>query len=485
MNRQGRAAFLFFIFALCAPSGEVLRAAALPPLFSVTVSGQAVPLHDFPQGSLGIFVLPQGSQIHVRTDFEIFHVDVRPASAVLQTSSDADLHGLAFTLSSATRVTVEFNRYTEHVLHLFASAPELHPIAGPAPGVRYFGPGEHQAGLIELSTGETVYLAAGAWVHGRIRSRNTRGITIAGTGVLDGSGLEIPDTALGPEGMIFLDHAEGARIEGITIFNSSVWTVHLQGSDGARVNGVRILNPADRNGNDGFDVDSSSDVELRNIFVRTGDDCVAIKNLLDRPMQHIRVSRAVLWDMVNGGNGVEIGYELRTQPVRDIVFSDIDMMHVEHGAALGIHNGDRAPVEDVTFSGIRIEDAHRKLIDFEVFYTAWSKDRPPVDWPETIRRMDRGGARDGRLLESPEQHRDHADARGYIRNITVQNVSVTGGAMPYSVMSGFDPAHPVSGVRLSGATYLGREITSGQQLQLFRENADAPAFVVTSAGDAR
>lgn len=473
---------LVFSIFLCVV--QIGAASTLPPLFSVTLDGHAIPLHDFPEGSLAIFPVRSAVVVHVRTDFEVFHAVVRPASAGAVPVTDPDKHGVTFTLRSTTPVTVEFNKYTEHTLHLFPEVQNVLTLSGAAPGTIYFGPGEHQAGLIEVNTGQSVYLAEGAWVHGRIRSRNSDHIVIAGAGVLDGSGVSVPDTPHGPEGMIFLDHAQNARIEGITIFNSSAWTVHIQGSSGTRVNGVRILNPASRNGNDGFDIDSSSDVEIRNIFVRAGDDCVAIKNLLNVPVKDIRVSNAVLWNMPNGGNALEIGYELRDMPVRHISFDDIDMIHIEHGATMGIHNGDHAAVEDISFSNIRIEETLRKLIDFEIFYTAWSKDRPNFEWPEMVAHMDRGGARDGRIMESPEEVREHASGRGTIRNVTVNHVDILGGGIPYSVLSGFDAEHRITKVSIGSVRYQGRLLGGPADFHFTIDHADTPSFDLSTSTSA-
>jgi len=465
---------LALLLYLCTPL--IGTAQTLPPLFSVTLDGHTVHLHDFPEGSLAIFPVHSSASVHVRTDFEVFYADVRPASSGARPSIDADKHGVTFTLRSTTPLTVEFNKYTEHTLHLFPETQEPHPISGPGPGILYFGPGVHQAGIIQVHSGETVYLAEGAWVHGRIRAINADHITIAGHGVLDGTGVSVPETSHGPEGLVYLERTLNAHLEGITVFNSSSWTVHLQGSSGTRVDGVRILNPESRNGDDGFDIDSSSDVDIRNIFVRTGDDCVAVKNLLNVPVNNIHVSSAVLWNMPNGGNALEIGYELRDAPVQHILFDNIDMVHIEHGAALGIHNGDRAVVEDVTFSDIRIEEVRRKLIDFEIFYTAWSKDHPEVGWPEMVARMDRGGARDGRIMESTEDARKHAASRGSIGNIRVSRINILDGGFPYSILSGFDEAHRISGVHISSVSYLGRALQTAQDFRFFIEHADEPVF---------
>jgi len=171
------------------------------------------------------------------------------------------------------------------VLHLFAYTPEKNPSTSNSPGVRYYGPGVHEAGVIDLRDGETLYLAPGAWVTGHVRSIGTKNISILGRGVLDGSSagdrgaVVVGSGSYGMGNMVYLEKTVGAKIEGITIFNSpEAWTVYLTGTTGTRVDGVRILNPSVHYGDDGFDIVSSSDVRVENIFVRTNDDCVVVKN---------------------------------------------------------------------------------------------------------------------------------------------------------------------------------------------------------------
>lgn len=65
-------------------------------------------------------------------------------------------------------------------------------------------------------------------------------------------------------------------------------------------------------------------------------------------------------------NELEIGFEKRNHPIRDIRYEDIDLIHVEHSAAISIHNGDNVVVENVTCNNTRVEDARCKLIDFVV-----------------------------------------------------------------------------------------------------------------------
>jgi polygalacturonase len=320
-------------------------------------------------------------------------------------------------------------------------------------------------------------------VRGNVRSVGTRGVIIRGRGVLDGSDIgKRPASGgamtgeVGTRNMIYLGKTVGAKIEGITIFNSeSEWTVYMSGTTGTRVDGVKILNPSVHYGNDGFDISSSSNVLIENIFVRTNDDCVVVKNMGDVDMRDITVRHAVLWNMPTGGNGIEIGFEMRNKPARDIRFEDIDIIHVERGAAISIHNGDAAEVENVAYDDIRVEDARRKLFDFAVIYTQYGADKPASN-AENSRRLDRGGTWDGLLSYPPGERQDRAKFRGHIRNVRVTNLRVVDGALPYSVIAGFDAEHRVENVSIEGLQYLGRPILSAAEAKCVIEYASGVEF---------
>jgi hypothetical protein len=459
----------------------VAQAQQPAPSCQVTIDGHAVALHDFRQGAFGLFELTQPAEIVVRTDFDVRWVDIRPKSSGVAAVIGPDHHTVRFRLGSALPVTVEFNRDLVWVLHLFAYAPEKNPPASGSPSVRYYGPGVHEVGVIDLKDGETLYLAPGAWVRGHVRSIGTKNVAIRGRGVLDGSRTGAPDDAVvvgsgnyGLGNMVYLERTVGAKIEGITIFNSpDAWTVYMTGTTGTRVDGVRILNPSGHYGDDGFDIVSSSDVRVENIFVRTNDDCVVVKNLADVDTHDIIVRHAILWNMPTGGNGLEIGFETRNHPIHDVRFEDIDIIHVERGSAISIHNGDAAIVENVVFDDIRVEDARRKLIDFAVVYAQYGADRPATD-EENSRRLDRGGLWDGLLSYAPEEKAERARFRGHIRNIRVTKLHVVDGSLPYSILAGFDAEHTVENVLIEGLRYLDKPIHTLEEGKFVIENA--PGF---------
>ena len=454
--------------------------AAPPADFQAYAQGRRIELHDFPQGAFGLFEIARPERVEIRTGFDVRWVNVRPRSAGVAAVIGADHRGVTLEARDATPLTVEFNDDLTRVVHLFPYAADRDIPSPGAPGVRFFGPGLHAPGLIDLRDGETLYLAPGAWVKGNVRSIGTRNVTIRGRGVLDGTDNGGPEVvgpgSAGLRNLVYLERTAGARLEGVTLFNChGAWTVYMTGTSGTRVDGLRILNPSVNYGDDGFDIVSSSDVRVENAFVRTNDDCVVVKNMGDVDTHDITVRHCVLWNMPTGGNGLEIGFETRNRPIHRIRFEDIDIIHVERGSAISIHNGDAAVVEDVAFDDIRVEDARRKLIDFAVVYAQYGADRPASE-AENARRLDRGGTWDGMLTYSPEEKPERARFRGSIRNIRVSRLRVVDGALPYSVIAGFDENHAVQDVAIEGLEYLGRPILNATEGKFSIEYATGVVF---------
>lgn len=111
-----------------------------------------------------------------------------------------------------------------------------------------------------------------------------------------------------------------------------------------------------------------------------------------------------------------------------------------------------------------------KLIDFAVLYAVdWSD--TPKTLTEILRRMDRGLAWDAILCYPPAEKASMGSRRGHIRNIVVKNLQVVAGALPYSVISGFDEGHEVKDVTIQNLTYQGRPLLNAAAAHLVEEYA--------------
>jgi hypothetical protein len=91
---------------------------------------------------------------------------------------------------------VELDRSPRDPLFIFANPSEVDVPTAATPNVIYFGPGLTDLGTKPLSVanGQTVYLAGGAYVKGRLqlaRRNAPGGVTVRGRGIL--SGIDIVD----------------------------------------------------------------------------------------------------------------------------------------------------------------------------------------------------------------------------------------------------------------------------------------------------
>jgi len=452
-----------------------------PPVFEISVGEDRIPVHDLNVAAFAQFNLVKPVQVSIRSEYDVRWVDVRPRSAGIEAAISPDHSTVTFTVKKPVALTVEFNGDWKRVVHLFARAPEKDAPTADAPGVKRFGPGVHEAGEIILGDGESLYLADGAWVKGQIRASKAKNIRIFGRGVLDGNftppARKADDKNVqsysGQRNLLRLEDIEGARIEGITIVNSKTWTFLLRRSKGIRISNLNILNDGSPCATDGIDVVSSSDVVIEDVFIRTNDDNVVVKNVDSAErVSDITVRRAVFWNE-KCGNALEIGFELRTGTIENIRFEDIDIIRVERGAAISIHNGDSATVNNVVFQDIRVEDARHKLIDFAVVWGAYGKDRPGSR-EERERMYDRGGAWDAVLRAPPEVRKEHAIHRGHVQNVTVRNLHVVEGIHPFSVVAGYDAEHAVSGVTIENLRVGGKRLRTAKEAKL--SSAFAPGL---------
>jgi Glycosyl hydrolases family 28 len=456
---------------------------APPPIFEIRVGGESIPTHDLSAAAFAQFEITRPVEVSIRTEYDVRWVDIRPRSAHIEAAISPDHSTIRFTVTKPVALTIEFNGDWKRVVHLFANPPEKSPPPTDASKVRRFGPGLHEVGEIVLQDGESVYLEKGSWVKGNITAVKARNITISGRGVLDGDfatpepppGAKKAQSYGGNRNMIRLEDVQNARIEGITIVNSKTWTVFLRRTKGIRISGVNILNAGSPCATDGIDVVSSSDVLIEDIFIRTNDDNIAVKNLDSAErVSDITVRRAVFWNE-KCGNAVEIGFELRTGVLENIRFEDIDIIRVERGAAISIHNGDSATVKNVVFDNLRVEDARHKLIDFAIVWGAYGKDRP-ASREDRQKMSDRGGAWDAVMRAPPEVRKEHAVFRGHVENIMVRNLHVVEGPFPFSVIAGYDEAHLVKGVTIENLRVGGKRIRTAKEAKLSSEFAPGLRF---------
>jgi polygalacturonase len=260
-------------------------------------------------------------------------------------------------------------------------------------------------------------------------------------------------------------------VDGITLHNSTTWQIVPIHSSNVHINNIKIV--SDQASDDGIDVVRSTKVRIENSFIRTKDDCVVIKAHLNysksEPVDDVLVQNCTFWNAL-WGNGIEIGFELNAAEIKNIVFRNNDIIHIEAGAAISIHNAGSGHVKNVTFENIRIEDARQKLFDFAIFRSQYSEDGTRD--PEERKRLYLNGAWDGVLKVPTADRSAHAPYRGNISDIVLKNISITDGLFPYSVFYGYDPQHNVRNITIENLTVHGKKITKLSDAKLYLEQAE-------------
>ncbi|PIM98893.1 Polygalacturonase [Handroanthus impetiginosus] len=79
----------------------------------------------------------------------------------------------------------------------------------------------------------------------------------------------------GPTGMIFR-RCNGLRLDGFSKVNGPGSHILIMASNDAVVSNLQVIAPGDSPNTDGIAISSSTNVQIRNSFIATGDDCIAI-----------------------------------------------------------------------------------------------------------------------------------------------------------------------------------------------------------------
>ena len=199
-----------------------------------------------------------------------------------------------------------------------------------------------------------------------IWAQDAEGISITGTGRIDGNGVafmaeELDDSYdLKPlvddfdprPHVMTLYGVKGLRIHDVTVANSAYWTIHLGGCYDVVIDGITIANNLKIRNGDGIDIDHSRKVRIANCFIESGDDSICLKNRRELteygPCEDIVIQNCV---MESRSCAVKFGSE-NVDRIANVL---IDNCIIRGGnRALGIQNRDEGTITNVVFSNILI-----------------------------------------------------------------------------------------------------------------------------------
>ncbi len=430
---------------------------------------------------------PLNFEIKPQKPFE--EVVVRPLSLGIKPEVDAD-GVIRFTLEKSAYFTVE--PYGRHnALHLFVDPVMEYNIDKNSEDVIYFGKGEHDAGIIELQSNQTLFIDEGAVVYACIRAMDAENIKILGRGILDNSrnkaeilyeyNAENNDSAINNAKRLHtvqIEYCTGVEIEGITVRDSLVYNIRPIACKDLHISNVKIIG-CWRYNSDGIDMHNCENVVIDNCFLRTFDDSICIKGFdcyyegdVEEAVKEamyrggkaydvfkkVRVRNCTVWN--DWGKSLEIGAETRAEEICDVIFENCDVIHAT-GSVLDSYNIDYADVYDITYRDINVE--YDDLIGVPRIQTC--------DAMEYVN--DDENYKPWLICVMTAYHHEYSaggNRRGKSHDIKFKNIHLFGRHEPTMYFAGYDEEHKVKDILVENVFWNGKLITEFKE-ENFVENA--------------
>ena len=329
----------------------------------------------------------------------------------------ASLNGkeLSFEISGPQKLYIEIDSLPH--LAIFADPPEVKPPEKEDPGVIFFSPGVHDVGQIDLQSGQTIYISAGAVVNANIRGNDLQNVRITGHGILQGN--------------VRISHTSNLHVDGIFNRNTRGWTNTLTDCRNSSYRNVKVFSYGGVWGLDGINPVSCRNFTIDDCFMRCRDDCVAIKSInLDLKVDSIFVTNSVMVGWAYS-DGVTLGFELNGSPVENVLVKNCDMLYARGGGMSGGHSGfsivcdGPAWVQNIRYEDIRVEEQTEfKNLELIVTPGKYYGDDPP----------------------------------GHIRGVYLKNVSWENSGKPF-IINGFSPDNMVEDITFENCSVGGKVLT--------------------------
>ncbi len=411
---------LFFAAACAGRSAAQVEAAPVPPemrtgFFAVTVANQRVDVaHAASNYEFVSFDTTGPVEIRITAADPHFWdagVDIEPWRLGLRaTHPRGEPQTIRFRLPGPVKLAVsrpgDFLNQAR-MLFVFAGSPP--PPPPPGPNVTIVPPGLYRESLNPQS-GETIYLAPGAYVFGSLNLWQVENVKVLGRGTIVYDGPQDPNTDQGwmqqPDWhCIVANQAHNVEIDGLTcIVRSRTWSIQMKDSTGFRFDDLRLIGGNTMNANqDGMDWLGGGDTVVNNAFLRSSDDDLAVEGNWDgyseddilRPgadVKNILVENSELSTSIS--NVVRIGWPEKTFNSSNFTLRDSDILHAGIGACgqtfglLGLWgaNGAQGDHSAVTFENLLLDNWY-SLVQMEqeqpalhgfTFSNIWALGQPPL-----------------------------------------------------------------------------------------------------------
>ena len=163
-----------------------------------------------------------------------------------------------------------------------------------------------------------------------------------------------------PRQMLIFSECKNVLLENVQLLKSPFWTLHLADCDGVVATGLKIWASLETPNSDGMDITSSSNIEVSDCDIRTGDDAIAITGYSKHyelpgflrkpnPSENITITNC---NLQSRSSGIRIGY-IDQNSVKNIHISNVNITNSNRG--IGIFVRGEGDLSNITISQVNIE----------------------------------------------------------------------------------------------------------------------------------
>jgi polygalacturonase len=147
---------------------------------------------------------------------------------------------------------------------------------------------------------------------------------------------------------------DGVSLSGVQLQGSAAWTTHFFQCKNVSAEHVTITSRGLPN-NDGFDIDSSQDVRIKDCNVDSGDDSVCLKTTSLTPCRNVEVTGC---DLTSHWGGIKFGTE-SAGDFENVAVSDCRVHDAQGG--IKIFSVDGANIRNISFSNLTMKNVNTPL----------------------------------------------------------------------------------------------------------------------------
>ena len=357
------------------------RVSALP--LNRLWAGEQRPLEQTEIAYYAMFDIEEGAKLKIEVNYDFNDYQIRPLNFDLKRQRKEN--SILIDIERPMQFSVEIDG-KHYALHIFANPKQSEYSI--CKNDIFFKRGYHDIGLLWLKSNQNVYFEDGAVVSGVIYGKDVQNVRICGRGILTSAkykrgndlsegGQEVrralsqkgfDDDNLKYIGNIVLNNCRDIYVEGLVFDDAPLWAFIVRDNcERISIDNIKIIGQW-RYNSDGIDICCSSNITVKNSFIRSFDDCIVVRGAYlpgeEGNLENVCVENCVCW--CDWGCAFEIWCGQKSTHVRNVLFKNLSLTHISDKVidiATWFGSNDTV-VENVSYENINVdsEDIYENLV---------------------------------------------------------------------------------------------------------------------------